>query len=94
MPNPAVIALSKDVITKVATNISIDVNFHNVHLSKFFGVKKILVTYRMTGESAPTDMNDAVTWSSGEIPVKNEDGIDVYMMSPKKDTEVVRHGGQ
>lgn len=75
MADPLIIALTKDVWTKVATNVTSG----QVHITR--SAPSIYEqTYRDTGGSAPTNEVDAIKFDpSGTEVISSSLGIDVYI---------------
>jgi len=75
MANPAVTNLVADTWTKVATNV----------YSGYVWILKsgigYLYTYRLTGEAAPTTLDDAIQFSMPGQEIAANDPIDVYVRS-------------
>lgn len=85
MANPAVIPCPKDVWTKITTNVTTG----QVHkLLKDPGI--YLYTYRDTGESAPSDLTDAVPLfdEGNQVQISNISGIDIYVYPKGSDGSV------
>jgi hypothetical protein len=71
MANPAIVACTQSAWVKVATNVLSG----NIRIMKS---GMYLVTYRLTGQAAPANDNDAVVLDDGEI-IQASAGIDVYV---------------
>lgn len=75
MNNPSVVTLTtKDTWYLVAENVKYGVIDIQVHQPYFY-----YHTYVLTGESAPTDLTNAVRANSSQIDINATDYIDVYM---------------
>jgi hypothetical protein len=88
MADPSVVALTKDVWTKAATNIN--VARFNIKISK---ANVVYQTYRMTGNPAPTDLSDAVPVLDNEVAFNVANGIDVYFQPAREDSSVIVRDG-
>jgi hypothetical protein len=75
MANPLVTSLVADTWTKVATNVT---SGYAWILRSGVGY---LYTYRMTGQAAPADLNDAVQFEVPGIQIVANAAIDVYVRS-------------
>jgi len=86
MPNPVIIIITPaDTWQKVATNV-IEGFVHVIG-----GPARYVQTYRLTGEAAPTDTEEGVSFdASGTEPIKANSGlaIDVYVQSLRIPGEV------
>jgi len=80
MANPTVIDCPADTWTKVATAITIG----GVWIIDT-GPSVYRHTYRMTGDPAPTDNEDAKDFGGREyLPIEDDDPIDVYISPSRK----------
>lgn len=84
MANPVEVALTKGVITKVAT----DVVTGQIH--RVLPRANYASTYRLTGEAAPTDKTEFVKVfeNSASEDIASTAAIDIYMFCIKKDGKV------
>ncbi len=83
MADPAVVACTKDVWTKVATNVTTGF----VWIIKT-GPNVYLQTYRATGNPAPANNADAVKMPSPGAAISAAAGIDVYIQPTRVDGSV------
>lgn len=86
MANPTSIALAADTWVAVATNVTSG----RIRLGDSRG--KYLFTYRETGETAPSDLDDnglADIIKSNHIRISHSSPIDVYIRSFKKASNAV-----
>lgn len=85
MANPNVINLTKDTWVKVATNV-----FTGVIHKMLNSPSGYIQTYRLTGESAPSDTSEGIICFVNDLPeeIKSSVGIDVYVYAKKNDGKV------
>lgn len=74
MANPAVTACAKDAWTKVATNVTAG----KVHILNK-APSQYAQTYRLTGETAPTTLAEAVVMTDATFTISAAAAIDVYV---------------
>lgn len=79
MADPLIVECTKDIWTKVATNVTSGIIWIKNKLPTY------LQTYRDTGESAPTNKDDAIPIYGNSIPISASAGIDVYIQPVAKD---------
>ena len=78
MTNPAVVTVTANAWTKVATAVTKGQLWIKTRPSTAY-----LVTYRDTGDPAPTDLTDAVEFDhTGNMPISATAAIDVYVYNP------------
>lgn len=82
MADPVVVSCTKDVWTKVATNVTTGV----VHILKT-DPDAYYQTYRVTTNPAPTDLTDAVPFDT-PLQISAGAGIDVYIQPKNVDGSV------
>ena len=77
MPNPVTVPCPQGAWTKVATNITQGQVHKNIRLNSFTYYR----TYRLTGNSAPTNLDTAVGFVDDSLPVASSaaEPIDVYI---------------
>lgn len=83
MADPVIVACTKDIWTKVATNVTTGYVW-----IKDSGPNVYFQTYRDTGGAAPSDNADAVNMSLPGMPIAATAGIDVYIQPVKVDGSV------
>jgi hypothetical protein len=81
MPNPAIITCTKDTWTKVATNVATGAIYQ-------LTVGKCFQTYRLTGDTAPTNLLEGVDLITPVDTIQASAGIDVYIYSKGADRKV------
>lgn len=77
MANPALISCAKDVWTRVAQSVVAGAIYNMTPSVEF------LQTYRMTGQSAPSDGSDSVPafiYKHEPLSISAPEAIDVYLM--------------
>ena len=88
MSNPVVVNITKNVWTKVATNVT--TGFVNALIPAMKQKLLYLQTYRLTGGSAPTAKDEGVQIfnDTTSAVIQSSAGIDVYIMSIYENGEV------
>jgi hypothetical protein len=84
MADPALIPITKDTWTKVATGV-VTGQIHKIKTTVQY-----LHTYRLTGGVAPTTLDEAVAAfsDSDTEQIQSSQSIDVYLYCPKEDGKV------
>jgi hypothetical protein len=83
MANPLMVDCPVDIWTKVATNVTAG----SVLISRNTGPTYIQ-TYRLTGEAAPINEDDAILIEQPGEKIESLLGIDVYVKAKNEDGEV------
>jgi len=77
MADPVLIATVEEVWKKVATGVLVGQIWKQIIDSDY------LITYRATGNPAPTDLSDAQPWAGQSALIESPTPIDVYVYSRK-----------
>ena len=80
MANPVIVAVPKDVWTKVATSVQRgQISIIGNQPSQF------LSTYRLAGDSVPISKDEGIAFSRKSVQIKSKELIDVYIRPEVKD---------
>jgi hypothetical protein len=85
--NPLSVSCTKDTWTKIATNVVTGTVYKQSNAPANY-----LQTFKLTGEAAPTDEDEAVVlFEPGRIsvPISSDSAIDVYVMAKGADGVIV-----
>lgn len=74
MANPVIVALTNNTWIKVATAVTSG----NLYIANTTH-RKLYITYRVTGDDAPTDLVDAKIYEGKEQFIDSTEEIDVYV---------------